>query len=814
MPKTSSRVLGFFILATASFFLNLAESQAQTCAVNSGILTCDGTNAGETIEITGCSITQPGCLAVNGNDFSPVTGGVIINGLGGNDVFRVNIGFDFIDNGPPPIFFDGGSGADNLFVFGSPDNPVDNSVHDPGPGAFDGRWTLTQDLLIAPVLDLQFAGVEALQDSTTVSNVIINGTSGDNAINYQDNTGDFFGVGSVSVDGFSNIQFNNQSVLVLDGLGGDDTFNVNNPNDDPPSNLTQITIRGGDPTASDTVILNGTGGAENITVTLTGPDSATVTGLPEIPVSVSTSELLVINGQGGQDSLHFVTAAGDQLFVLNTGAEIDSGSVQTTDSAIGANLIPVQFKNLGIAGFVVFDGGSGVNKLTVRTTEGDDSVNVATVNVNEADIERNIEGVGHLPVFTLNIPLCRIETLGGNDFVLAQANGGSIGRLEVEGGGDSDHLLLFGGTDDITIDLEEKRLTEGGFFLMEYHGFEEGEVSVQNFDLSITGGGLSEVFRYKPSTANGGLFEAVGQNMPWQITGAASLSLNGLGGTSDALIVEATPGNDTVTLQNASPQVTIAGLLPASISNIELLTVNGLSGDDTFSAKGLSNTSVVIDGGVHAAGDTLNFDGQGLSVSATPSSFTATGLKPVSYFNIENVSAINSTFNPPAPGGSVQFNAAVFRNLENDGFATISVERTGDGLGEVSVDFATSDGTALSGTDYTAASGTLTWGNGVTGEKTFQVPLIDNDLQDDSRAVKLTLSNLVAGDSAVTGTPTEADLLILDDETPAPVNPPNNSGDDGGCSLNRGTSSPSGFGLFAFFLAPALLSSLRPSRKT
>ena len=80
------------------------------------------------------------------------------------------------------------------------------------------------------------------------------------------------------------------------------------------------------------------------------------------------------------------------------------------------------------------------------------------------------------------------------------------------------------------------------------------------------------------------------------------------------------------------------------------------------------------------------------------------------------------------------------------------------------MNFATSDGTGKDGIDYTASSGTLTWTNGVTGDRTFQVPLIDDDTQNSSRSVNLTLSNLVTTGGAVMGTPLTAIILISDND--------------------------------------------------
>ena len=59
---------------------------------------------------------------------------------------------------------------------------------------------------------------------------------------------------------------------------------------------------------------------------------------------------------------------------------------------------------------------------------------------------------------------------------------------------------------------------------------------------------------------------------------------------------------------------------------------------------------------------------------------------------------------------------------------------------EVTVDYATENGTATAGTDYTATSGTLTFAPGETA-KTVEVPVADDTVSDDGETLTLTLSN-------------------------------------------------------------------------
>ena len=53
----------------------------------------------------------------------------------------------------------------------------------------------------------------------------------------------------------------------------------------------------------------------------------------------------------------------------------------------------------------------------------------------------------------------------------------------------------------------------------------------------------------------------------------------------------------------------------------------------------------------------------------------------------------------------------------------IIVSVSGDNFDTATVDYATSDGTAVAGTDYTATSGTLTWDKGDTDDQVISIPL-------------------------------------------------------------------------------------------
>ena len=89
----------------------------------------------------------------------------------------------------------------------------------------------------------------------------------------------------------------------------------------------------------------------------------------------------------------------------------------------------------------------------------------------------------------------------------------------------------------------------------------------------------------------------------------------------------------------------------------------------------------------------------------------------------------------------------------------VTLDPTVDGT--VTVDYATADGTAVAGSDSTATSGTLTFEPG-DDAKTVQVPLLDDDVEDDGETFTLTLSNAAGAtihDGEATGTILNSEAL-------------------------------------------------------
>lgn len=151
---------------------------------------------------------------------------------------------------------------------------------------------------------------------------------------------------------------------------------------------------------------------------------------------------------------------------------------------------------------------------------------------------------------------------------------------------------------------------------------------------------------------------------------------------------------------------------------------------------------------------------------------------------------VNNSSGPP-----IFFNASTYTVAENGGQATITVDLGFVVNQEVRVTYATSNGTAIAGQDYTTTGGQLIIPP-QTGSRTFVVPITNDNVVDDDPAetINLTLSDPVNGQL---GYPREAILYILDDECsfgphaiPAPVEAEDFACGGQGVAYNDTTTNP------------------------
>ena len=89
------------------------------------------------------------------------------------------------------------------------------------------------------------------------------------------------------------------------------------------------------------------------------------------------------------------------------------------------------------------------------------------------------------------------------------------------------------------------------------------------------------------------------------------------------------------------------------------------------------------------------------------------------------------------------------------------VKRTGGAASAVTVDYATSDGTAQAGQDYGETTGTLTFGTTETS-RTILVPLLNDRIVEGNETFFVTLSN--PGGGATLGALVQTTVTVVDDD--------------------------------------------------
>ena len=162
----------------------------------------------------------------------------------------------------------------------------------------------------------------------------------------------------------------------------------------------------------------------------------------------------------------------------------------------------------------------------------------------------------------------------------------------------------------------------------------------------------------------------------------------------------------------------------------------------------IGSTSVNTD----ASGDAII--NASLPLMPTGQFITATATSPTNDTSEFSPCALVGGANP----GALQFESSFYLAEEFLGIATITVTRTNGMTGAVSVNYATSDGSAISPDDYTPTSGTLNFADGEV-IKTFTVPIVyDSLFNEGQEGVNLTLSNPTGG--ATLGSQSTSALLI------------------------------------------------------
>jgi hypothetical protein len=435
--------------------------------------------------------------------------------------------------------------------------------------------------------------------------------------------------------------FSSFQILNVQGRFGDDKISLYPLS---LSGVTTINVDGGDPTASDEVVVNGTSGSNTFVYSPTAFDAASVT-TNGVTTNITATEAVVIDGLGGDDRLTVTTPTGAQNIAYTPGATVDAASVRVN------SLLPMRFVNLGTAGNVTLADSSGnrVDALVYDGTAANDTFTVAgasgAVTLN-SQIVVNTPGVSKLALngsagndaFNVGSPnpytdgvtlaggeaspnsdVANITTTSSADAVsvdLASQTVSGLGGVITLAGTEVLNLISGGGTDSDSYVLLNLGVATG------ITAVNLAGNSAASDTLTVVGTANDDTLEYTPTAANAGQISDDDANTLVTFSAVqGTFTVEGNGSDADELEVLGTNRRDQISIV-AGPTRTVQVNSTKAVdvaTSLEIVRVLGRDGDDTFtvtpalgvdlgSGPSLDNLYIEIDGGNPQASDALIID--------------------------------------------------------------------------------------------------------------------------------------------------------------------------------------------------------------
>jgi len=248
----------------------------------------------------------------------------------------------------------------------------------------------------------------------------------------------------------------------------------------------------------------------------------------------------------------------------------------------------------------------------------------------------------------------------------------------------------------------------------------------------------------------------LGALLPLIAAGSASAARVKTITIKDASVVEGDTGTKTLAFT-----VTWTGSKGGGPVSVAYATAAGsaTAGSDYVTKSGTVGLS---SGSCHCG--TISIAIKGDNLAEGTETFQVNLSSPVNATIADN-QAIGTIYDNEGPTAVIVTDAS---DVESAGTLSYTVLLTSGSVGTVTMDYATADGSAVAGSDYTSTSGSLTFLTGQT-TKTIAVPIASDALNEDDETFTLSVSNVVgAAVTASTGTGTivdddvEPDLSIAD----------------------------------------------------
>lgn len=474
----------------------------------------------------------------------------------GDDHLSIDMPNGFMFDGTG-LFFDGGSGVDSMTTGNSAalNNAVTTATYSVGGAVGSGQLTYDDGFSADMVVD--FVNLEPVVDLVVAANLIVSANAADNAINYS--VGGVVGSGLVSIDDHESIEFTNKTQLTIDAQAGSDTINLNNPN--TPTGLTTITVNAGDPTGSDTLILNGRPGFQDqirLLPTAAGAGSITQTGVPARNYT-GIEHIRAVMDPLASDHLSVDGTVNNDTFRIASGPATGEMTITGEMNGVGgaAFLLPTIYvtgQSSALIGTFNFNGVGGADTMVVTGTSTNDVFNFSRATATSGSIDHDVNGVQTNFIGFANLTRLIVEGGDGNDLFAVPGNFPTI--LQINGGNP----------------------TSGSDI------------------LRVTGvNATAETFTVTP-TFDPGSGNVVVNTATTNYTGIEHIQLFGLNTDQDNLIVN-DDGRDNVWTVGAGANlddlIQIAGRESIDFENFNNITLNNTFGTDTFNVYPTNMVEVI-----------------------------------------------------------------------------------------------------------------------------------------------------------------------------------------------------------------------------
>jgi hypothetical protein len=494
-------------------------------------------------------------------------------------------------------------------------------------------------------------------------------------------------------------------------------------------------------------------GAETVNLTLSSPSNATL-GSPSTAV-------LTINDNESQPTVAFSSAtyavvenAGQANITVNL--SVASTQTITVNYATSDGSATAGSRYTAASGTLTFNPGNITQTFSITITNDSVYEGAGTVNLTLSSPSNATLGSPSTAVLTINDDEPKPSVAFSTDTYSVAENGGPVTITVNLSGASAQTITVNYTTSNGSATAGSDYTTASGTLT-----FNSGETS-KTFNISITVDAVYE----GPETVNLALSSPSNATLGSPSTAVLTITDNQtrpiIAFSSDTYSVAENAGPATVTvyLTGASAQTITIDYATSDGTATAGSDYNAASGTLTFSPGTITQTFNVniIEDTVVESSETVNLKLMNPSNATLGSPYTA---------------VLTITDNDTRP--TVAFSSATYSVAENAGPATITVNLSGASAQTITVNYTTSDGSATAGSDYIAASGTLTFSPGAVS-KTFSITITDDSVYEGAETVYMLLSNPV---NAPLGSPNTATLTITDNEiqpsnggaetTPSPV---------------------------------------------